>query len=780
MAEDVFDQIHKQTHGDIFDQIHASAPAAVPGMELLGGTPPPAPKPPLPTAMGSIGVKPLDPTPAAPRRNPRTGLPMRAGSGPLAITDAPTEGVNQMAEGAAQIANANEQGTKYSKPLGVGRNLAGGASKIIRGGLKTVSPLMPALAAETAPANLATGIVGGTLAGEGTEGTLNALAVAPEYSALAGDVAGLGVGLKAGKLGNKESGYSGPGAGLAAKIGERMESDPNKQLIQAIRPRNTNVNFEAKLAEAKPLIEAAQSTAGTPAPPTPSNTEPAMGLQRPTARPIQGIDDLIAAAKTAKNKIRAQFDALKPEGVSVKGDAIADRILGSISQRMEQTDPGQAAAVRKFAESYRGKTYSLDQLEQHLTEANAELDGFYRRSPHGQTVSATANLNTGSVKAEAGALRDALYQGMDQYGDGSVPRQLKHQYGSLIDVITEAQSRRNVALRQAPIGLADQAANLAASGESMSAIYAALSGHPLVAAGVAGNAAARKAMAAWIKDNNSTDGLIRRAFSGTATPEPWTRPRALIGTGDVITPPPPDTSSVRGRGHAPHEQVNVMRRALPPGSAPFTQGTSVPDVLGRPGQGQPYNAGLLEQGQSQGGNFTRPAIVTPPPVDTSFVRGQQGMNAPPFQRKALPPASTISVPPSPFARPTGESLPPQTGAPGVDPSGVRSIPATINPATGLPWTPEELKSYPTAKMARGGIVRKPTLATVGEAGPEAIVPLGAPPPVPTGQPAVPARSTPPPVRLHPMQHQSAKQRGAIFEKLHHKGGIPPGVRLSVR
>jgi hypothetical protein len=699
MAEDVFDQIHKQTQGDIFDQIHASAPAAVPGMELLGGTPPPAPKPPLPTAMGSIGVKPLDPTPAAPRRNPRTGLPMRAGSGPLAITDAPTEGINQIAEGTAQVADANAKGTTP------GRQIAGGASKIIRGGLKTASPMMPALAAETAPTNLATGIVGGTLAGEGTEGTLNALGVAPEYSALAGDVAGLGVGLKGAKLGSKESGYSGPGAGLVSKISERMESDPNKQLIQAIRPRNTNVNFEAKLAEAKPLIEAAQSTAGTPAPPTPSNTEPAMGLQRPTARPIQGIDDLIAAAKTAKSKIRAQFDALKPEGVSVKGDAIADRILGSISRRMEQTDPGQAAAVRNFAESYRGKTYSLDQLEQHLTEANAELDGFYRRSPHGQTVSATANLNTGSVKAEAEALRDALYQGVDQYGDGSVPRQLKHQYGSLIDVLTEAQSRRNVALRQAPIGLADQAANLAASGESMSAIYAALSGHPLVAAGVAGNAAARKAMAAWIKDNNSTDGLIRRAFSGTATPEPWTRPRALIGTGDVITPPPPDTSSVR----------------------------SVP-----------------------------------------------AMTQPPNPRRALPAPSTTILPMPGGIQPTGPFTPANIGA-GEPPYQIPPpIPPQAKPAPPLQQIPPPVDWRNARRMARGGIVRRPTLATVGEAGPEAIVPLGAPPPVQTGQPAVPARSTPPPVRLHPMQHQSAKQRGAIFEKLHHKGGIPPGVRLSVR
>jgi hypothetical protein len=40
-----------------------------------------------------------------------------------------------------------------------------------------------------------------------------------------------------------------------------------------------------------------------------------------------------------------------------------------------------------------------------------------------------------------------------------------------------------------------------------------------------------------------------------------------------------------------------------------------------------------------------PSIITPPPEDTSYVRGAQGMYAPPNPARALPPATTHIMPP---------------------------------------------------------------------------------------------------------------------------------------
>lgn len=72
------------------------------------------------------------------------------------------------------------------------------------------------------------------------------------------------------------------------------------------------------------------------------------------------------------------------------------------------------------------------------------------------------------------------------------------------------------------------------------------------------------------------------------------------------------------------------------------------------------------------------------------------------------------------------------------------------------------------RYAKGGIIRKPTVGIVGEEGPEAIVPLGAPP----KRKAVP----PPSVKLKP--RRSPKQIAAIAESMrHHKSNTPPPVNI---
>jgi hypothetical protein len=101
----------------------------------------------------------------------------------------------------------------------------------------------------------------------------------------------------------------------------------------------------------------------------------------------------------------------------------------------------------------------------------------------------------------------------------------------------------------------------------------------------------------------SADSLIqdlyRQAPEATPLPIP-SGPYPRLGANRMLPAPShqmqtsPDTSFVRGMPLDASQKAATMRLALPPGSAPFTQGTSVPDVLGRPDLRTGYRAGLIE------------------------------------------------------------------------------------------------------------------------------------------------------------------------------------------
>lgn len=201
------------TDEQILQAIRANSPSPAPtparqytGMEL--GTPG-IPRAPLPVDLQSVAQLMAN---APSFINPRTGqkspmLPPGIEGGPLGFLDMPVTGTQRAVRGIEQMAApvsaaAEEYGrTELQQPLvgqrattpAMARQLAGGASEVIRGGLEAATPLMVGAGA-AAPITAAKALALFTGAQAGTEYGLTQAGVSPEYAALSGDIAGLAAG----------------------------------------------------------------------------------------------------------------------------------------------------------------------------------------------------------------------------------------------------------------------------------------------------------------------------------------------------------------------------------------------------------------------------------------------------------------------------------------------------------------------------------------------------------------------------------------------------------
>ncbi len=319
-----------------------------------------------------------------------------------------------------------------------------------------------------------------------------------------------------------------------------------------------------------------------------------------------------------------------------------------------------------------------------------------------------------------------LYKALDPTHNGDGPRFIQSKTGHLIDYRNALMNRNNAILAEQPMTPFGRVVDPIKAG-----VRALMPG---------------KATGAGIAFAEGSEGrsmpMIERAFKSVANdpmydlplPDQPLYPRGTQQGAPLALPSPspkmgpitPDASGVRSvpaMAHPPNPRL-----ALPQGgNGPFTvgspgmapsqmpplrggRGVLVPDVSsvsGRDAMVQPPNPGRALP--------PAPNVRTtaPPPVspDGSYVTSTQGMAYPPDTTRALPASSTRVTPTPP------------------DASFVRGQPQLTNPATGQPWTAAELKSlqasYPP-KYARGGIIRQPTVATIGEDGPEAVVPIGPP------------------------------------------------------
>jgi hypothetical protein len=398
-------------------------------------------------------------------------------------------------------------------------SILGAGSDILRGGAEASMQLLPAAGVPIYQAmlrnpgkTLGTGAVAGT-AQAGVEGGAKALGAGEGTAAFTGDLAGIlgGAGVLRGIPAAKQL------------INNRVENvEPVQALTQALKPKNTMLRFRESAEIALPELKAAERELG---------------------KPIESADDLLAAVKIAKKQVWSNIEQVSKGAGTVNLKAMAKELRAA---GLEE----EAAAANELARKYKTETMPFSKLEENLETLNAKLDSYYAKFPNARATAATANPDTAADTAEANALRTVINRTLDPASGGAVPKDAKRRYGALRDLEKAAESRINVAARQAPESLSEQLSGIRAVGKGVrglakvgSSIFTGsgqgLSGLADIVDAVGGRWAGKA-----LKEANKTDTLIRRAlknFSGEPEPLNFTGPAASNTPGPIGPPNTPAT-----------------------------------------------------------------------------------------------------------------------------------------------------------------------------------------------------------------------------------------------
>ena len=275
--------------------------------------------------------------------------------------------------------------------------------------------------------------------------------------------------------------------GAAKKI---INPEVTDALTRAIKPTKNNVNFVKDAELAVPEI---------------TDTLKLKGVN-PAKMTLNNLNDAILDTK--KRVWDAYEKMLNPnQHATIDTNTIADKIESTITKRFEMQNPAKAEQIRNLANSYRGKTMTVGDAEQFLQEANAELHSYYAKNKVGQAVAA-ADPEVAHILQEANGLREQLYSKLSELTGGKA-NEIKKLYGALTNVGNEVAGRTQVFNRQAPASLQETIHYPLAVARGVSS---ALRGDVVGAAESAGQIALSKAM----KEGNSTEGLIRKAFMKAA------------------------------------------------------------------------------------------------------------------------------------------------------------------------------------------------------------------------------------------------------------------------
>jgi hypothetical protein len=364
-------------------------------------------------------------------------------------------------------------------------------------------------------------------------------------------------------------------------------TNPVESIVRAIKPRATATQFKPALEAVLPEIKAAEMDLGHP-----------IG-GGPNAKPGQSVYDTIKAVQGAKAKVWAQVErymnAGDKMGATVDFSPLAEVEKKTIPKvmRMEQPKAATAREMRASA-AYMGKSGTIKEAEELLQSLNAKLQSYYSKYPTAQRSEIAKNPETAATYAKAEELRKIIYSKLNDVTGSEAVQQLKRKYGQLIEVEKGLWPRLNVVMRQSPTSLSEQISKWEGASEAarggVKAVGAVLSGHPSLAWSAvedfAGAYVKRKA-GEWLKDANTTDTMLRRAFakfSGSleAIPPPVPfQPAGLLEKGATRMGPVPDAS-----GPMPHVQPRAGTpagytgaRALPAPSRVQQGGFAVADDL---------------------------------------------------------------------------------------------------------------------------------------------------------------------------------------------------------
>ena len=299
--------------------------------------------------------------------------------------------------------------------------------------------------------------------------------------------------IQRGAAGAREGGIGGAIAGVVNAV---APSAPKTMIVQALKPTSKAVNFgESVDASVAPLVQAEQ----------------VMG------QPITDLASFRKATDIAKQAVQNQLNLARQQAntqrLTVDLTPAADAVGGSIPAHVRFENPELAAQMVDEAGVYR-QAIPLDQAEAILRGLNAEVDNFYRGYPSARGKALQTSADLAQTKAKADAVRQAVAEALDQPGMEGSTRALGKQYGALMDLGREAERRVNVAARQQPQGLSEQIGTVRAAADVGRGLWkGVVQGRPIegmadIASGLAGRATAK-----YLKEAQTTDALLKRAFT---------------------------------------------------------------------------------------------------------------------------------------------------------------------------------------------------------------------------------------------------------------------------
>jgi hypothetical protein len=310
---------------------------------------------------------------------------------------------------------------------------------------------------------------------------------------------------------NKALNVIGEKAPLAlAKLIPEVRASVRNMFYQALRPTVKNLNFGKAVDRGMPEIYETAQLAGKDIASLPKETF---------------WQDFIGIIRDAKRRIWKPYEKFLGEHLAtIDGDDIANAVIKAIPER---TAAKQAGAVKELDDyltaKFRGKRMDLDKAEEYLQNANLELMAHYSKFPREQLAQELTSVAVGGTKAEAEALRKAIFDTVENINVAMEKRGLskfnvkavKEGYGALVNLQGEAFRRMNVAMRAAPENLIEQMGALEIAKLGVGATGGVLTANPVAV----GNAAAgfAKVMAIKVavkamKKANSSEELLRAAF----------------------------------------------------------------------------------------------------------------------------------------------------------------------------------------------------------------------------------------------------------------------------
>lgn len=286
----------------------------------------------------------------------------------------------------------------------------------------------------------------------------------------------------------------GVGGAVASAVRNVAPGQPRTLLVQALKPRASKVGFEVSIDRALPEIRAVAQESG---------------------KPIASVDELLTAAQAAKKRVYSQIAQLKSgaQGAEVDLSGVADAMTRSIPKKMRLENPEAVQQLEKAATVYRQR-FSIDDAEQFLKETNAEMEAFYSKFPTSQRKALIADPEWARLDAQAKAFRSAIDDTLEQAtaGAGQAAKELRRKYGALLDIEDAAFRRSNVAKRQQPESLSEQIGTVRAAADMARGTWRLFHGD-LTGAGDIAAANAGRSTAKFLKDQQTSDALIRRALA---------------------------------------------------------------------------------------------------------------------------------------------------------------------------------------------------------------------------------------------------------------------------